>query len=175
MKNFILLSLMSLALFSLTACNTDGPAAEGEAQVSEATVYPTMMGTELAVDCAGGEDWVCTTSEYGTMSISTKEPYVGMIQVMETYAQVNTLDSQIAATMAMEGWEDAEEVERYELNGQQVGAIKVAVPSKTKWFMVWEVEGKTDYSVKCEATINSDQYEAQKENIEAICSSVRVK
>lgn len=38
---------------------------------------------------------------------------------------------------------------------------------------VWSIEGKTDYALKCEATINADVFEAQRANIDAICNTVR--
>lgn len=172
MKKFLLPVLASALVFS--ACSSapaDEDIFEYEAPEREATVAPMMTGSPLEVDCAS-EDWTCF-SEYGGATIETQpDPFVGMIQVLEMFRGFDTLDIQIDSYKGQPGWEDAEVLERYAFSGGEVGVIS-ASNGKTKWMLVKDVDGKTDHRMKCEATVESDAYEALKSGIEAICESMR--
>lgn len=169
MKYISLGFLMVLTAF-LAGCSGSSSDNGSTAVESAPTVYPPMMGTPLAVDCAGGSEWICTT-EYGT-SIQMAD-YSGMIMVTELYSDFATVEQQADAEIAM-SWTDGVLSEQYEEDGAEYGVLTSPTNPKVKYMKIWNVEGKTDYPIKCVATINADLFEAQRANIDAICDSVRV-
>lgn len=174
MKKFIL-PFALLSVF-LAACTGGGGEAyddyEYDAPESEATVYPMMTGTSVAVDCAS-DQWTCY-SQYGDAMIEPSgDPYMGMIQVLEMFDMANTLDSQVIAYQSQEGWLGSELVDEYDFAGGEVGVLVSEENGKTKWILTKDLDGKTDYRVKCEATVDTDQYESYKASIETICETMR--
>lgn len=172
MKKFIFpaLLLMSFGLL-LTSCGGGGGEYVPEEVVSEDTVYPRVSGTPIAVDCTN-DLWVCTT-QYGSADISTVEYLVGSIQILEMFAGFDTTEAQIDAYLADPSWAGSEVVDEYELDGGEVAVLQGASNNKTKWILMTELDGKTDYSIKCEANVDTDQYDAYKASIEEMCLSAR--
>jgi hypothetical protein len=174
MKKFALPLVILSMLVLATACGSSSDSSDSYEDytepVSEATVYPFVSGSAVALDC--DDAWTCY-SEYGDATIQTSGSYAGAIQVVEMYDGYNTVDAMITSYQTQEVWSDVVLVDEYDFSDGEVAVLESASAGKIKWMLLKDVEGKTDYRVRCEATIDTAEYENYQSSIESICSTVR--
>lgn len=171
MKKSLFLLIASIAIFAV-ACGSGGGSDEfvfDETPVSLPSISPTTSGTPITVNCVS-DLWICT-DQYGG-SISTAEPYVGVLQVFEMFAEFANTDVQVEALLAESAWTGSKVVDEYELAGGEVAVVEGVSNNKTRWILLYNIEGKDDFALKCEATVNTDQYLTYKDSIEQMCEAV---
>lgn len=170
-KKFSLASLMMLSAIALSACGgTESEEAYEMMENAESLAQLTwqLSGTNVAMDCAEG--WTCT-EEYGG-SIMSMDNYnsVMLYEVwgddMEELLQTNT-------DLITSGG-NREVIETYEWTpGVNANIIQDTDSMQVWWLSVWNAEGKSDYPVKCQASLSGDSYETAKADVEAMCGSAR--
>lgn len=186
MKRFTLITVAIAALF-LSGCNLFGgqvttpppgatppgstaPSDTTEEPASEATIQPRVDGTSVSIDCATDELWTCTSEFGGT--IKTVDYLVGNLIVQEFFEEYGTTEAQVSALRVQYG-DHLEVAEEITVNGAEGAILEDANTGKTHMFVLQNLDGKDDFGVKCEATVETAQFNKYRQGIEEMCSSLR--